>query len=450
MRLPNPTAAESAPCSNKFGSFSCPTGGDQKESTLMPSKAVQKDLKAMPKSNKRRIIMSDDEEGTPQRRTPNGARNKPAEGTPSSTDWVDSRKVSNMTQQERERNVQVAIEQRKQHGINVKGVKAIAKAPRVKYADDQGSDDDVLHIETPIADANALKRALSAKPSGKFKSSLLNETFNEDEEDALEQVRQKRLKEEGDLRAQRAENRTFGGRTFSSTPQATALAFLATKAVENGSGSGAQLKDIFAKGKSQLEAIDLEDSDDDVVVVRKPAQSRRDRDRDEPPPKRREREVVEVAESENEGNASDSEEGGYQSDMDRGAVQALANKVLQQCDALSRNLRHSLVQWETGGDTSAAAAGRDCVDLTSIRAPASSTSGSAGSAGDMKQILYDEDIEKLCPELRLKGYQLVGVNWLKLLHLNNVNGVLADDMGLGKRYLLPYFCAYKCVTAVHC
>jgi hypothetical protein len=347
-----------------------------------------------------------------------------------------------MTQQDRERNVQVAIEQRKQHGITVKGVKPIPKAPRVKYPDDH-SDDDILHIETPIADANALKRALNAKPSGKaFKSSLLNETFNEEEEDALEQVRQKRLQEEANQRAARAGSRMFNGRAFSSTPQATALAFLATKAAENGgsSSSNAQLKDIYAKGTSQLEAIDLEDSDEDVVVVRKSAQSRRDRDQE--PPRRREREVVEVAESENEGNAaSDSDEGGYHSDMDRGAVQALANKVLQQCDALSRNLRQSLVQWETGGDTTgakSAAAGRDCVDLTTIRAPTSNGNGpgksrdTGNSGGDLKQILYDEDIEKLCPELRLKGYQLVGVNWLKLLHLNNVNGVLADDMGLGK------------------
>ena len=41
------------------------------------------------------------------------------------------------------------------------------------------------------------------------------------------------------------------------------------------------------------------------------------------------------------------------------------------------------------------------------------------------------DVMQLCPGLELKAYQLVGVNWLKLLHQNKVNGVLADDMGLG-------------------
>ena len=36
---------------------------------------------------------------------------------------------------------------------------------------------------------------------------------------------------------------------------------------------------------------------------------------------------------------------------------------------------------------------------------------------------------KACPIVRLKPYQLVGVNWLYLLHQVGVNGVLADDMG---------------------
>lgn len=43
------------------------------------------------------------------------------------------------------------------------------------------------------------------------------------------------------------------------------------------------------------------------------------------------------------------------------------------------------------------------------------------------------DVQQLCPGLELKAYQLVGVNWLKLLHENKVNGVLADDMGLGEQ-----------------
>ena len=32
----------------------------------------------------------------------------------------------------------------------------------------------------------------------------------------------------------------------------------------------------------------------------------------------------------------------------------------------------------------------------------------------------------------LKDYQLVGLNWLRILHLRSLNGILADEMGLGK------------------
>ncbi|CAE7461351.1 Etl1, partial [Symbiodinium microadriaticum] len=40
---------------------------------------------------------------------------------------------------------------------------------------------------------------------------------------------------------------------------------------------------------------------------------------------------------------------------------------------------------------------------------------------------YQSEVEKKSSQ----DYQVVGVNWLKLLHSNDVNGVLADDMGLG-------------------
>ena len=37
-------------------------------------------------------------------------------------------------------------------------------------------------------------------------------------------------------------------------------------------------------------------------------------------------------------------------------------------------------------------------------------------------------VQELCPSLTLNNYQLVGVNWMRLLYQNHVNGVLADDM----------------------
>ena len=53
--------------------------------------------------------------------------------------------------------------------------------------------------------------------------------------------------------------------------------------------------------------------------------------------------------------------------------------------------------------------------------------------------ISQEEMRRLCPGVTLSDYQLVGVNWMALLHgmkcnidnrNANVNGVLADEMGL--------------------
>ena len=42
----------------------------------------------------------------------------------------------------------------------------------------------------------------------------------------------------------------------------------------------------------------------------------------------------------------------------------------------------------------------------------------------------------------LKGYQIAGLNWLALLHEKNLNGILADQMGLGKTIQALAFIGY--------
>ncbi|XP_064119828.1 SWI/SNF-related matrix-associated actin-dependent regulator of chromatin subfamily A containing DEAD/H box 1 homolog isoform X2 [Macrobrachium nipponense] len=53
-----------------------------------------------------------------------------------------------------------------------------------------------------------------------------------------------------------------------------------------------------------------------------------------------------------------------------------------------------------------------------------------------------EQPESLNPEMKLKGYQLIGLNWLVLMHEQGLNGVLADEMGLGKTVQAISFLAY--------
>ena len=61
-----------------------------------------------------------------------------------------------------------------------------------------------------------------------------------------------------------------------------------------------------------------------------------------------------------------------------------------------------------------------------------STVKSLGDAGD--ELSIKETTDELCPgfEGLLRDYQLKGVQWLISLYQNGVNGILADQMGLGK------------------
>lgn len=45
-------------------------------------------------------------------------------------------------------------------------------------------------------------------------------------------------------------------------------------------------------------------------------------------------------------------------------------------------------------------------------------------------------------EVRLAPYQLIGLNWLILMHNRNINAILADEMGLGKTIQVISFLAY--------
>jgi SNF2 family DNA or RNA helicase len=80
---------------------------------------------------------------------------------------------------------------------------------------------------------------------------------------------------------------------------------------------------------------------------------------------------------------------------------------------------------------------------------------SPSMTNNVQKWISQEEMKSVCPNISLKEYQLIGVNWLALLHSltfelpdknnntvkntrkkggngRNVNGVLADEMGLGK------------------
>ena len=100
-------------------------------------------------------------------------------------------------------------------------------------------------------------------------------------------------------------------------------------------------------------------------------------------------------------------------DIDENEIKREAQMVLHACSDMTSKLRKSLAQWE-GKSSDGLTFENDCVNLLNIQTT--------------REALTQEDILRACPSLELKEYQLVGVNWLKLLYQNNINGVLADDM----------------------
>lgn len=112
-------------------------------------------------------------------------------------------------------------------------------------------------------------------------------------------------------------------------------------------------------------------------------------------------------------------------------------RILQRCADVSKLLRQALISWSQ--DTSSSSHIGTCVNLISM--------------GGQNSNIISQDliIQNISPQLVLKDYQLVGLNWLKLMHTNDVNGVLADDMGLGcvlDASLLVLYCHSKTVQTI--
>ena len=59
-----------------------------------------------------------------------------------------------------------------------------------------------------------------------------------------------------------------------------------------------------------------------------------------------------------------------------------------------------------------------------------------------KDIVVQKQPENITSKFSLKPYQMIGLNWLALLHRNKVSGILADEMGLGKTIQTISFLAY--------
>ncbi|KAI0136148.1 SNF2 family N-terminal domain-containing protein [Hypoxylon sp. NC0597] len=63
-------------------------------------------------------------------------------------------------------------------------------------------------------------------------------------------------------------------------------------------------------------------------------------------------------------------------------------------------------------------------------------------AKGLKELPIKEQPELMSESIQMKDYQLLGLNWMNLLHSKGYSGILADDMGLGKTCQVISFIAH--------
>ncbi|KAI5121564.1 hypothetical protein M0805_000745 [Coniferiporia weirii] len=119
------------------------------------------------------------------------------------------------------------------------------------------------------------------------------------------------------------------------------------------------------------------------------------------------------------------------------------DKILQDCERIGEELKKDIAGWTGKGkgkereDPQSPALGNDvaadgALTLVSV-VSTSSTSGFIERASSL-----------LAPGVQLKDYQIIGVNWLRLLHSKRYSCILADEMGLGKTVqVISFFAQLK-------
>ncbi|CAI5736940.1 unnamed protein product [Hyaloperonospora brassicae] len=106
-------------------------------------------------------------------------------------------------------------------------------------------------------------------------------------------------------------------------------------------------------------------------------------------------------------------------------------QLLVECEGIARELRQSVRNW-SGNATKSVSTSPSTSPVDATDEEEAGHMSLASINGGDRRVVTQADIPDICETLELKPYQVVGVNWLLLLHENKVSGVLADEMGLGK------------------
>ncbi|TKY86415.1 hypothetical protein EX895_004564 [Sporisorium graminicola] len=118
------------------------------------------------------------------------------------------------------------------------------------------------------------------------------------------------------------------------------------------------------------------------------------------------------------------------------------DEVLARCEKIGRELSEAMASWLPDASQTASRLASPALSASVNASVAGSREGTPASTLNLSSIkkggsftdkYYLEEQPKLLADgVKLKDYQLVGVNWLHLLYRKKTSCILADEMGLGK------------------
>jgi SWI/SNF-related matrix-associated actin-dependent regulator 1 of chromatin subfamily A len=107
--------------------------------------------------------------------------------------------------------------------------------------------------------------------------------------------------------------------------------------------------------------------------------------------------------------------------------------LVTECEQIAKPIQESLKAWGVGEGSGGELQlmNLDEAHDSGIGTPVSSTDDLSATKGVKKGKFLGQP-ENMSPNITMKDYQLVGLNWLNLLWSKKISCILADDMGLGK------------------
>lgn len=125
--------------------------------------------------------------------------------------------------------------------------------------------------------------------------------------------------------------------------------------------------------------------------------------------------------------------------------------LVKTCEDMSKPLARSMSNW--GVDVYGKGRAGEGLDLTSFQQISGNAPASSGKDSGLGTPISDDgkpsskrnfipQPASLAEDVKMKDYQVVGINWLYLLYKEKLSGILADDMGLGKTLQTIAFIAH--------